>query len=79
MLTHVVSRKQNGRNELRIKLRWMGTRVMQNILAIQQTDLGEPCKTIVNMMGAERKWPYNNNTLFRFLKRTIFQTLTNHS
>ena len=79
MLTHVVSRKQNGRNELRIKLRWMGTRDMQNILAIQQTDLGEPCKTIVNMMGAGRKWPYNNNTLFRFLKRTIFQTLTNHS
>ena len=55
----------------------MGTRDMQNILVIQQTDLGEPCKTIVNMMG--RKWPYNNNTLFRFLKRTIFQTLTNHS
>ena len=56
----------------------MGTRDMQNISAIQQTDLGEPCKTIVNMMGARRKWPYNNNNLFRFLKRTIFQTLTDH-
>ena len=73
-----VSREQNGRNELRIKLRWMGIRDMQNILVIQQTDLGEPCKTTVNMMGAGRKWPYNNNTLFRFLKRTIFQTLTDH-
>ena len=77
--TGCVSRKQNGRNELRIKLRWMGIRDMQNILVIQQTDLGEPCKTIVNMMGAGRKWPYNNNTLFRFLKRTIFQKLTNHT
>ena len=38
MLTHVVSRKQNGRNELRIKLRWMGIRDMQNILVIEQTD-----------------------------------------
>ena len=55
MLTHVVSRKQNGRNELRIKLRWMGIRDMQNVLVIEQTDLGEPCKTIVNMMGAGRK------------------------
>ena len=79
MLTHVVSRKQNGRNELRIKLRWMGIRDMQNILVIEQTDWGEPCKTIVNMMGAGRKWPHNNNTLIRFKKRTIFQTLTNHS
>ena len=77
--TGCVSRKQNGRSELRIKLRWMGIRDMQNILVIHQTDLGEPCKTIVNMMGAGRKWPYSNNTLFRFLKRTIFQTLTNHS
>ena len=41
----------------------MGIRDMQNILVIQQTDLGEPCKTIVNMMGAGRKWPYSNNTL----------------
>ena len=48
-------------------------------IKIQPTNLGEPCKTIVNMMGEVRKWPYNNNTLFRFLKRTIFQTLTNHS
>ena len=77
--TGCVSREQNGWNELRIKLRWVGVRDMHNILVIQQTDLGEPCKTIVNMMGASRKWPYNNNTLFRFLKRTIFQTLTNHS
>ena len=77
--TGCVSREKNGRNELRIKLRWVGIRDMQNILVIQQTDLGEPCKTTVNMMGAGRKWPYNNNTLFRFLKRTIFQTLTNHS
>ena len=51
----------------------------KQVLAIQQTDLGEPCKTIVNMMGAGRKWPHNSNTLFRFLKRTIFQTLTNDS
>ena len=50
-----------------------------NKLVIQQTDLEEPCRTIVNMMGAGRKWPYNNNTLFRFLKRTTLQTLTNHS
>ena len=57
----------------------MGIRDMQNILIIQPTDLGEPCKTIVNIMGAGRKWPYNNNTLFCFLKRTIFQTLTDHS
>ena len=55
MLTHVVSRKQNGQNELRIKLRWVGIRDMQNILVIEQTDLGELCKTIVNMMGAGRK------------------------
>ena len=77
--TGCVSRKKNGRNELRINLRWMGSRDVQNILVIRQTDLGEPCKTIVNMMGAGRKRPYNNNTLFRFLKRPIFQTLTNHS
>ena len=30
--TGCVSRKQNGRNELRIKLTWMGIRDMQNIL-----------------------------------------------
>ena len=77
--TSCVAREQNGRKELRIKLRWMGIRDMQNISVIQQTDLGEPCKTIVNMMGTGRKWPYSNNTLFRFLKRTIFQTLTNLS
>ena len=33
----------------------MGIRDMQNILVIQQTDLGEPCKTIVKMMGEGRK------------------------
>ena len=45
--TGFVSREQNGRNELRIKLRWMGIRDMQNILVIQQTDLGQgrPTKT----------------------------------
>ena len=53
--TGFVSRKQNGWNELRIKLRWMGTRDMQNILVIQQMDLGEPCNTIVNMTGAGAK------------------------
>ena len=32
--TGCVSRKQNGRNELRIKLKWMGIRNMQNVLVI---------------------------------------------
>ena len=67
--TGCVSKKQNGRNELRIKLRWMGITNMHNILVIQQTDLGEPCKTIVDVMGAGRKWSYNNNTLFCFCKK----------
>ena len=43
--------------------------LMQNILVIQQTDLGEPWKTIVNMMGAGRKWPHNNNTFIPFFKK----------
>ena len=60
--TGCVSRKQNGRNELRIKLIWMDIRNMQNILVIQQTDLGNPCKTIVNMMGTGRKWPHPTTT-----------------